>query len=548
MLKLISLGGYGEVTRNMYAYIYQEKQVLLVDCGIGFPTEEMLGVDLLIPDINYLLNQNYQIQGLILTHGHEDHIGGLPYILDKLPEFPVYGARLTAALAQIKLDERKIRRKIKVFDSNSHLKLGPFEVDFARVSHSIPDTYHLIIHTPEGVIYHGVDFKFDFTPVDGIQPQLSKIALASQKGVKLMLSDCLGSERKGATPSELSLNDMFEREISHCPGKFIVTAMSSSISRWQQAIDVSIKYGRQIVLAGRSVEKNVEVARKLGYLKVEDRYLVPLKKAHQIPDNLLTVLIAGSQGQEGAALHKLALGEHRYLSINPGDKVVFSTDYIPGSELAIHWTVDTLYELGATVIYADVKDDLHVSGHGSQWDLKTLINLVSPEYIYPIGGTYRHMVHYARLAQEMGYGSEQIIFPQGKEILIEKGKVRLGQTVPLRAVMIDGLSVGDVGQVVLRDRQVLAEEGVVMAIIKVDMDQHKLVDEIELISRGFIYAQPNRKLMSQAKKQLTAEIQKATRRIWEPHVLKKVAVSSLQRFFARQLQRHPMIVPVLIEV
>ncbi len=543
---ITSLGGFGEVTRNMYAY-ETDTDILLVDCGIGFPTEEMLGVDLLIPDVGFLKNKRDKIRGMILTHGHEDHIGGLPYILPQLPEFPIYTARLTAALAETKLQEYNIKRNIQVVSSDASIKIGGFEISFARVSHSIPDTFHLIIKTSAGIIYHGADFKFDFTPVDGKQPELGKIAQAGNQGVKLLISDSLGSERQGATRSEKSLDEMFEREISSCKGKFIVTTMSSSISRLQQAISASIKHGRKIFIAGRSIEKNVTIAQKLGYLDVDIRQIVPLKNLRKYKDDQVTILTAGSQGQTGSALQRLAIGDHSFINIKPGDHVLFSSDYIPGSETAIHAAIDALYERGATVTYANIKDDIHVSGHGSRHDLMMLINLTNPQYFLPVGGTYRHMVHYSLLAESMGYDRKNVLLPEGRTVIVDQQGVRLGDNALIRNVMVDGLGVGDVGNVVLRDRQVLAEEGIVVVLIQIDSETKRLAEAPDIITRGLIYAKPNSEILLSAKHHLNSILNRQ-KTINDWHHVKQETIDILANHFADKLQRHPMILPVVIEV
>ncbi len=543
---ITSLGGFGEVTRNMYAY-ETDTDILLVDCGIGFPTEDMLGVDLLIPDVGYLKDKRDKIRGMILTHGHEDHIGGLPYSLPQLPEFPIYAARLTAALAQDKLEDHNIKRNIQVISSDANIRIGQFEISFARVSHSIPDTFHLIIKSGAGIIYHGADFKFDFTPVDGLQPELGKIAAAGAQGVRLLISDSLGSERSGATRSEKTLDDMFEREISSCRGKFIVTTMSSSISRLQQAITASLKHGRKIFIAGRSIEKNVTIAQKLGYLNLDPRNIVPLKELRKYKDNQITILAAGSQGQPGSALQRLAIGDHNFINLKPGDHVLFSSDYIPGSETSIHAVIDALYERGATVTYANIKDDLHVSGHGSRHDLMMLVNLTSPEYFMPIGGTYRHMVHYALLVESMGFDQSKVIFPEGHTVVVDQKGVRLGDHAGIRNVMVDGLGVGDVGSVVLRDRQVLAEEGIVVVLIQIDSKTRRLAEDPDIITRGLIYAKPNSQILLDAKRHL-ADTLSSRKTLSDWHQIKQQTTDMVGRYFADKLQRHPMVLPVIIEV
>lgn len=547
-LKITSLGGFGDVNRNMFVYeLPNDGDILIVDCGIGFPTDEMLGVDLLIPDISYLKNKEHRIKGMLISHGHEDHVGALPYILPNLPNFPIYASKLTAALGQNKLDEYQINRHINIIDPQQTLQIGDYTIKPIRVSHSIPDTLHFYIQSPLAKVYHGADFKFDWTPVDGIQPEVAKIATAGNSGIDLLISDCLGSERKGATRSELELYDMFNREISTCKGKFIVTAMSSSISRLQQVIEVSVAHGRKIAALGRSIEKNIRIATELRYLKVKPNQFIRPEKIKSMPPHQLTLLVAGSQGQPGSALQRAATSEHRLLEIKPGDKVVFSTDYIPGSETSIHAAIDALYKQGAIVIYADIKDDLHVSGHGSQADLKLLLGLTRPQYALPIGGTYRHMVHYKILAQNMGHPSKNILMPSANHcIYVNSQKCYIGEKQNINNIMVDGLGIGDVGNIVLRDRKVLAEEGIVIVLLETDLNTNQLIGTPDIITRGFVYIKEQDQLLNEAKKLVSKALNRHSD-LTDWHLIKETTVTTLQKFFNKRLNRHPMILPVIIE-
>src|SRR3989338_7589972 len=397
----------------------------------------MLGVDLLIPDISYLQEKKDKIRGLILTHGHEDHIGGLPYIIPQLPKFPLFASRLTAALAQDKLKELSLNTKVKVLNPEGSLKLGSFIIEPVRVSHSIPDTYHYFITSPAGTVYHGSDFKFDFTPVDGLQPQIDRISRLADKGVTLLLSDCLRSESEGYTPSEITLNETFEREISKATGRFIVTTMSSNISRWQQAIDASFKHGRKVALIGRSVDKNIEVSNRVGFLKIPKETLIRQDEIRHFPDASLTLFVAGSLAQSGSSLERIALGEHRFIKIHQGDRVLFSSDYIPGTENAIHQLIDVLTKAGATVSYAEISDNLHVSGHGASGDQKLLVALTRPRYMLPTGGNYRMMKQYSLIMQPMGYSQDKILVPDvGDVIVVKDGLVKIEGHVETRDIMV----------------------------------------------------------------------------------------------------------------
>lgn len=547
MLKIVSLGGFGRVTTNMFVYEYGS-DILLVDCGIGFPSEEMLGVDLLIPDISYLKEKTASIRGLILTHGHEDHIGGLPYILPQLPKIPVYASRLTAAFAEDKLAELSIATKVNILPPEGMLRLGNFTIEPVRVSHSIPDAYNYFITTPAGTVYHGSDFKFDWTPVDGVQPQVARIARLADRGVTLLLSDCLRSEKTGSTPSEAEIAGMFEREISRSVGKFVVTTMSSNISRLQQATDVSLKHGRKIVLVGRSIEKSVLVATRLGYMKIPKEALIPVEQAKRFPDRLLTLLVAGSQAQPGSAMERIALGEHKFIKLNPGDHVVFSTDYIPGTENAVHGLIDILARSGATVSYSEITEDLHVSGHGASGDLKLMVALTRPRYIVPIGGTYRHMKQYSLLIQGMGYEEKQIILPDvGNAIRVGGGVVSTAEHIEIRDIMVDGLGIGDVGNVVLRDRQVLAEEGIVVVVLQVDQGTNSAVGDIDIISRGFVYAASTRDLIEDSKGVVRRALDKRKGQLSNIRLARETVIEALEPFLFQKTHRRPMVLPIVVE-
>jgi ribonuclease J len=548
-LKIISLGGFGKVTSNMFVYEL-ESDILLVDCGMGFPTEDMLGVDILIPDISYLQDKIDRIRGMIITHGHEDHTGALPYILPQLKNIPVYANRLPANLIMDKLAEyANIPRHINILTPGSPLQLGQFKVESVRVSHSIPDSTHLVINTPAGTVYHGSDFKFDFTPIDGTLPDVIRIAKAGSDGVLLLLSDSLGSERAGYTPSEKTLEETFEREVSGCSGKFIVTTMSSNITRWYQAAKAAIRHGRRIAVSGKSIERNLDVAVKLGYFQLPKSAFVHLKDVHKLPPKNVCVLIAGSQAQSGSALERLATNDHKDLGISPGDKVVFSSDYIPGNESAVQSLIDALAKLGAKVIYSEITDNLHVSGHGSQQDLLLLMALTHAQYLLPIGGTYRHMVQYANLAKDMGYKSDHILLPEhNQSIIVENGKVSLGPAVAIRNVLVDGLGVGDVGNVVLRDRQHLAEEGVVVAVLEVDQNDLGNIINLELTSRGFVFEKYSSDLLNQASDQVKKAVSQKEHKIESDRQLKQTVINTLDHFLFEQTHRHPMILPVVVEV
>ncbi len=547
-LKIISLGGFGKVTSNMFVYEYED-DIVLVDCGMGFPSEDMLGVDLLIPDISYLKNKMGNIRGLVLTHGHEDHVGALPYILPRL-KIPVYASKLTANLVMEKLVEyENMPKQVNVLNPGEPLALGKFTITSVRVAHSIPDATNLVIKTPAGTVYHGSDFKFDFTPVDGVLPEVGRIAAAGNEGIKLLLSDCLGSERRGLTPSEKTLEEMFEREVGSCQGKFIVTTMGSNISRFKQAIDAAVRHGRRIAILGRSIDRNMKVAQRLGDIQIPKGVLIDSRQIRKFPPKNVCILAAGSQGQSGSAMERLAMGDHRDAEIKTGDKVVFSSDYIPGTESATQSLIDVISKSGATVIYSGITDHLHVSGHGSQQDLLLMMALTRPQYLLPIGGTYRHMVQYSHLAQSMGYPADKILLPSASQsIEVLPDKVQFGPMVEVRNVMVDGLGVGDVGNIVLRDRQVLAEEGVVVAVIEVNQNNMNQIENVDLISRGFVFGKENAAMLQEGAAAFKEGVAKRGGKIDNDRQIREIASDILENFFFEKTRRRPMILPVVVEV
>jgi len=548
-IRIVSLGGFGRVTSNMFVY-EQDNDIILVDCGMGFPTEDMLGVDMLIPDISYLKPKFNKIRGLIYTHGHEDHTGATPYILAQLPPIPLYASRLTANLLMEKLaDFANLPKQVNILIPGQPLKLGSFTIESVRISHSIPDATNLLITTKYGAVYHGSDFKFDFTPVDGVQPDVGRIAKAGDAGIRLLLSDSLGSERKGYTPSEKTLEDTFEIAVSKCQGKFIVTSMSSNISRWYQAATAAIRHGRRIAVSGRSIQRNLEVAARLGIFTLPKESFIELKQAKKLPPKNVCVLIAGSQAQSGSAMERLATGEHSDLTIVKGDTVMFSTDYIPGNETAVQSLIDTLARQGADVIYSEITDHLHVSGHGSQQDMLLLLGLSRPQFAVPIGGTYRHMVQYAKLATSMGYSADKILLPDyNSSVEIYPDIVQLGPKVDIKNVMVDGLGVGDVGSVVLRDRQHLAEEGIVVAIAEMDQNDYSKLLNLELISRGFVFDKQNTPLLNSATEEVKKNFEEKQGHIESDRHARTLITDVLERYFFAETHRRPMVLPVIVSV
>ncbi|MBI3380002.1 ribonuclease J [Candidatus Gottesmanbacteria bacterium] len=553
-VRLIPLGGSGNVTKNMYVYEYRRdpktiSDILIVDCGIGFPDEDMYGVDLVIPDISYLRDKKDKIRAIVLTHGHEDHIAALPYILPEL-KVPVYGTRLTAALTEVKLQDFGLHAQVHTVGLQDVLRFGPFSVEFVHVTHSIPDAANLIIRTPVGIFYHGSDFKFDWTPIDGLQTEVGKIAKTAQDGILCLLSDCVRVESPGYTLSEKSIEETLEKEIRNCPGKFIFTTQSSNISRIQQAINVAVKNNRKIAFLGRSIVENVEVTRRLKYLDFPDMLVVNEKEIRKYKPTDLAIIVTGSQAQPHSALMRMAQGQHKFASVNPGDVVVFSADPIPGYENAVHQLIDILTASGARVAYSDITDALHVSGHGAANDLALMIGLTRPKYIMPIGGTFRQMRHYADMAKNMGYLDKQLILPKDGEIIEFDGNhnFKITQRLDLKNIMVDGLGVGDIGNVVLRDRQTMANDGILIVVVPIEQNSGRVTAEPDIISRGFIYMKESGKLLDDARKVIVNSLRLKKGRLIDWQYVRKQIEGNLEEFLYRETHRRPLILSVVIKV
>lgn len=553
-VRIIPLGGIGEVTKNMYVYEYRRtpdtiSDILIVDCGIGFPDETMYGVDLVIPDITYLRDKKDKIRALVLTHGHEDHLGALPYILPEI-KVPVYASRLTAALAQVKLQDFGLQNHVNTLNMSDILRVGPFTVELVRVTHSIPDTTNLIIRTPVGIFLHASDFKFDWTPIDGKRTEVDKIAKVSSEGVLCLLSDCVRVESPGYTLSEKIIEETLEKEIKNCPGKFIFTTQSSNISRIQQAIDVSIRNNRKIAFLGRSIEENIQVARKLRYLEYHDMHVIKDREIKKHASKDVALIVTGSQAQPNSALSRIAEGIHKHTSITPNDAVVFSADPIPGYENAVHKLIDLLTVQGARVAYSEITDALHVSGHGAANDLSLMIGLSNPKYIFPIGGTHRQMKHYAELAMNMGYLPKQIILPKDGGIINFDAhqNLKMEGRIELKSVMVDGLGVGDIGNVVLRDRQTMASEGIVVVVVPLKRSSGIVTAEPDIISRGFVYMKESGKLIDDAKRVITNALRLRKGHIFDWQFVRKQVEGNLEEFLYKETHRRPLVIAVIIEV
>lgn len=545
-LRILSLGGVA-VNKNMYVY-ETDQDIIVVDCGIAFPDEDMPGIDLIIPDISYLKDKRNKIRAIFLTHGHEDHRGALPYILPQLPKIPIYGTRLTLGLAKIRCDEAGIRSDFRETNYQQAVQAGGFTVNFVHVTHSIPDAANLIIRTPAGIVYHGSDFKFDWTPVDGFPTEVQKIAAAGQQGILCLLSDCLRVEKQGYTLSESMIEQTFESQIQKCAGKFIITTQSSNISRIQQAINVAQRHDRMIVFAGRSIEQNAEAAVRLGYLTLPKNKIIKIEDVGRYPARKVMVLASGSQGQDNSALARIANGEHK-IKISENDFVIFSQDPIPGSESAVDELINTLIKAGAEVFYSAILDDLHVSGHEAADGLRLMLALTKPKFVWPIGGTIKHLKHYARLASGMGYKSEQIIIPEEGQIFeFENNRAQVVGTAEVKNVLIDGLGIGDVGNIVLRDRRTMSADGIVMVIVPVEKANGQIVGDVDIVSRGFVYMKESDELIGEAKELVRASLSEHEGHISDFRFLRRHITDKLEEFLFKATHRRPLILPVIVEV
>lgn len=488
-VSLIALGGIGDVTKNMFIYEYN-REILLVDCGIGFVDETMPGVDLTIPNISLLrdaVKAGKRIVGMALTHGHEDHIGALPFVLPLLPPFPIYGSRLTAALSNGKLAEFGQKNLVQTISFSEQLRLGSFSLSFARVTHSVIDAANLLIKTPVGNFYHGSDFKFDFTPVDGNPSEVRKIAKWGEEGILCTLSDCLGAERPGHSKSELSITDSFEEETRRAAGKVFITTYSSNISRMNQAIEVARKYGRRVCFIGRSFLKSRDIGTKLKYMNLTKEQEVRSQDIKRHSPQQVLILIAGSQAQVESALVRISEDQDKDVRIQKGDTVIFSADPIPGNEMSIHSLIDTISKKGAKVVYSEITDEFHVSGHGSQNDLKLLIALTNPRFLIPIGGTYRQMVAYRDLARSMGYTDDKIIFAdEGREIIFSESGARILRPINIPNVYVDQITGETLDKYLILDRQKISKEGVIIVICEISASSGQLVSAPDAVVRGIV--------------------------------------------------------------
>ncbi|OBZ15085.1 ribonuclease J [Bacillus sp. FJAT-27264] len=549
-LWIAALGGVNEIGKNMYLVQYAD-DIIVIDCGAKFPDESLLGIDLIIPDVSYLLNNIDKVRGLVVTHGHEDHIGGIPYLLKQL-NIPIYASRLTLGLIENKLKEHGLLRQTSLhcIDADSTLDFGTITTTFFNTNHSIPDCLGVVFDTPEGTVVHTGDFKFDMTPVNKQYPDLHRMAEIGKKGVKILLSESTNAERPGFTPSERLVGSHMEEAFKNAEQRIFVSTFASNVHRLQQVVDAAHHTGRKLALLGRSMIAVVGVAQELGYLDIPGGMLVEPAEAADLPPEQCAVLCTGSQGEPLAALSRLANSSNRLMEIQAGDTVLIAANPIPGNERNVARIVDNLYILGARVIYGS-RSELHVSGHGSQEELKLMLTLMKPEYFIPVHGEYRMLHHHSLLAEAVGVNPENIfILKNGDIVEAAGGTVRQsGKKLTAGQILVDGLGIGDIGNVVLRDRRQLSADGILITVITLSLTDGRLLNSPDTISRGFIYIRNSETLMDEINQLVTDTLHKMHKAdLGQWNIMKQTIKDVLGKFLYEKTKRRPMILPIIIEV
>ncbi|NTW05180.1 MAG: ribonuclease J [Peptococcaceae bacterium] len=547
-ISLIPLGGLGEIGKNMMVVRFGES-ILVVDCGLMFPEEEMLGIDVVIPDVTFLLENRDKVLGIVLTHGHEDHIGALPYILRQL-NVPVYGTKLTLGLLSGKLKEHGLSGNVQLNTvmPRDNVQIGPFKVEFIRVSHSVPDAVALAIHTPLGVIVHTGDFKVVHTPVDGETLDFFKFAQLGERGVLVLLSDSTNAERQGFTLSEKIVGSTLEDVFRQANGRIVMATFASNVHRLQQAITAAHKYDRKVAIVGRSMVNVVSIANELGYLTIPEGTLVELDEAARLPKDKILYISTGSQGEPMSALTRMAVGDHRQVEIMPGDTIIISATPIPGNEKLVGRVIDLLFKQGANVVYDSISG-IHVSGHPSQEELKLMINLTKPRFFVPIHGEHRMLIKHAELAKEMGIPSNNIFVCENGQVLeFTRRSGRHAGRVTSGKVLVDGLGVGDVGNVVLRDRKQLSQDGILIVVITISRESGAIVAGPDIVSRGFVYVKESEKLMDEIREKVNIALDKCfDNNITEWSAIKSQIRDALWKFLYEKTRRRPMILPIIMD-
>ena len=548
-LRIIPLGGLGEIGKNITAIEYED-EIIVIDCGISFPDEDMYGIDLVIPDIKYLLDNKDKVKGLFLTHGHEDHIGAIPYILKQI-NMPVYGTKLTIGLVESKLKEHDMLSKTNLIPTipGESIKLNKLIIEFIRVTHSIAESCALAIHTPIGIVLHTGDFKIDYTPIDGKVMDLNRIAQLGQEGILLLMADSTNVERAGHSLSEKIIGETLNRIISNANGRVIVATFASNIHRMQQIADASMMYNRKIVFSGRSMENISNVAMDLGYLHIPKESIVGIEDLNRYPSDKITIITTGSQGEPMAGLSRIAYGSHRHISIEQDDLFIISASPIPGNDKLVSRVINQLYRKGVEVIYEDL-EDIHVSGHAYKEELKLIHTLVKPKYFMPVHGEYRHLKHHSDLALKLGMDKSNVFTLETGQVLeISQDKAIATEKVHTGVVFVDGIGVGDVGNIVLRDRRDLARDGMVTIVVAINKETYSIVSGPDIITRGFIYARESEGLIKKIKDVAKEEIEICLENnIIEWQVLKSGVRKSVEQLLYHKTKRRPSVFPIIMEV
>ncbi len=547
-LKIIALGGLDEIGKNITVFEYED-EIILVDCGLEFPEDDMLGVDLVIPDVTYLVKNKEKIKGLFITHGHEDHIGSIPYVLNQI-NMPIYATRLTAKLIEHKLEEHHLlsSTKMNIIEQGQIVDVGKMKVEFIRSSHSIPDSVMFAIHTPAGTVIHTGDFKIDYTPIDGQMMDLGRLAELGRQGVLALLSDSTNAERKGFTMSEKSVGPVFDRLFEGCKKRIVVATFASNVHRVQQIVNSAVKYNRKIAVSGRSMMNMIDSARDLNYIDAPDNLFIDIDLIKNYREDELVIITTGSQGETMSALTRMANGEHKKVTLTGNDLVIISANPIPGNEKAVSKVIDKLLKLGTEVVYSALAD-VHVSGHACQEEQKLIMALTKPKYFIPVHGEYRQLIAHRDTAIEMGIPKENIfISNNGREIELNENEGKLAGTVPSGRVMVDGLGVGDVGNVVLRDRQHLSQDGLIVIVMTMDK-AGEIVSGPDVISRGFVYVRESENLMEQVKGFIRDEIRELeSNHVTDWSTIKSTLKDDVRDFVFDKTKRNPMILPILMEL
>ena len=548
-LKIIPLGGIQEIGKNITVFEY-ENDIVIVDCGVSFPEDDMLGIDLVIPDFTYLVKNKEKIRGLVVTHGHEDHIGSIPYLIRQL-NIPIYATKLTAGLIENKLEEHHLKEstKMKVVKQGQTIVLGKMRVEFIRSSHSIPDAVALAIHTPVGTIVHTGDFKIDYTPIDDEIIDLGRLAELGNKGVLALLSDSTNAERKGYTMSESTVGEVFDKLFFNCNKRIVVATFASNVHRVQQIVNAAVANKRKIAVCGRSMINMIETAIKLKYIKAPKNLFIDIDMVKNYTDEQLVIITTGSQGEAMSALTRMANGEHKKVNITANDLVIISATPIPGNEKYVAKVIDDLMKIGAEVVYSALAD-VHVSGHACQEEQKLMLSLVRPKFFIPVHGEYRQLIAHSETAKSLGFDDKNIfLLTNGRILELNQDEAKLTGTVPFGKVMVDGLGVGDVGNIVLRDRQHLSQDGLIIVVLTMDSATGEVIAGPDIISRGFVYVRESENLMEDVKAVISVQVQKCV----DEHITDWASIKSnikdnLREYIYRTTKRNPMILPIIMEV